>query len=225
MPSRTWSQQFDDDEKLLQLLAAQHHHHHHHQKSIDGQQTWRSPTQEQENVLRDALLAASQTPGSHHAYQSHEQRPPHQDSRWVSPITLRPSLHSYHSFPGVRSDSHVRHPILGTEHHGASDDMSLSLSQPLLHLNDAHYNAHVEHQLSAVSAPDEFMRARNGDDNNINEGAAMGGSTRAQNEPDPDVVASASMSDVAVDQEARPRHDDAENMTTDTMQTQGSSPQ
>ncbi|KAJ9616858.1 hypothetical protein H2200_000578 [Cladophialophora chaetospira] len=183
---RTWSQQLEDDEKMLRKLAAHQIQEKQAQRLHEArsQLSWPAHADEQEEALRNALLAASamsdlgsgahqpQTPRSHLQHGAPGQLQLHDDRHWVSPMPLRPPLQSYHSFPGMRHDGHMHRLSFGAGHHG--DD--LSLSEPLPQLDPHH--SFMDHQLSAVSAPEDFLHASDP----IDEGPSR--LTRGHSEPD-----------------------------------------
>jgi len=186
------------------MLAAQR------QQELTKAQThrpWSPHGDEQDETLRNALLAASamsdsgtathppQTPRAQHPFSITAPHQPHDEPHWVSPMPFRPPLHSFHSFPGMRSDDqeHVHRLSFGTDHHHGNGP---SLSQPLLHL-DGHGHGFMDHQLSAVSAPEDFLHASA---TSADKGACSTGFTRAHSEPDP------SLGDAGIDQFAAEQH-------------------
>ena len=155
----------------------------HRDAHVSPFQPWSPPIDEHEEALRNALLAASamsdlgtprhppQTPRPRHLF---DDRQRHEDPHWISPMPFRPSLQSYHSFPSMRTDDHFHRPAFGGEHH--IDGMSLS--QPLPHLDVPGF---IDQQLSAVSAPEDFLHASSeGNDHD----ESVRGYARAHSEPD-----------------------------------------
>ncbi|OCT50287.1 hypothetical protein CLCR_06754 [Cladophialophora carrionii] len=189
VPEPRWSQQLEEDEKILHILAAQQQQQQQGQLAqTQTRQTWPSQVDEHQ-ALRHALLGASgmttvgATPGHHRASPGQhqfssigDQQQLHDERHRISLMSFRPPLHSYHSFPGIRSDDNLHRVSYGSEHHGDG----LSLSQPLTRVDGHHF---LDHQLSAVSAPEDFLRASNPLD------AGSRDFTRAHSEPDTSVSA------------------------------------
>jgi hypothetical protein len=182
---RRWSQQLDEDEKILNILAAQQQQQQQQQQLAQTQprQAWPAEVDEHQ-TLRHALLGASamtavratprphQAPRpQHHFGNTGNQQQMHDEPHRISPMSFRPPLHSYHSFPGKRNDDHVHRVPFGGEDHVDG----LSLSQRLSQLDRNHY---LDHQPSAVSAPEDFIHASDP----LDEGSR--GFTRAHSEPD-----------------------------------------
>ncbi|EXJ62241.1 hypothetical protein A1O7_02674 [Cladophialophora yegresii CBS 114405] len=189
-PNCRWSQQLDEDEKILHILAAQQHQ----LAQPLTRQTWPSQVDEHQE-LRNALLgtpdmpAVEVTPRHHRAPRPQhqfstisDQQPMHDEPHRIPLMSFRPPLHSYHSFSGMRSDENLhRVSSYGGEHHGDG----LSLSQPLAQL-DGHHFLDDHNQLSAASAPEDFLRASNRN-HIMDEGSRD--FTRAHSEPDPSAAA------------------------------------
>ncbi len=187
-PVHHWGLHTEDDERRRRLeFRARQELSLHRIKEAQMQH-------DHEEAMRNALLAASamsdlgaganlpQTPRSHVPHSPSVQSQLHNDPHWVSPMPFRPPLQSYHSFPSMRHDEHMHRLSFGTEH-----GHDFSLSQPLPHF-DGH--GFLDHQLSAVSAPGDFLHASDGaiDDH-------PRGLTRAHSEPDPGAAAAAAAID------------------------------
>ena len=182
---RTWSQQLAEDEIMLQILAAQQQQRH---AELQPGQPWAPAIDKHEEALRNALLAASamsdlgrtshlsQTPRPQHSFSNAtDEQHRHDEPHWMSPMPFRPILQSYHTFPAVKNDEHFHRLSFGVEHH----EDGLSLSQPLPHLDGHRF---IDHQLSAVSAPADFLHASCESHDEVTRGLP-----RAHNEPDPNL--------------------------------------
>ncbi|KIW70578.1 hypothetical protein PV04_02834 [Phialophora macrospora] len=187
---RRWSQQVDEDEKILHILATQRQQQQQQQQMAQTQprQAWPAEVDEHQ-ALRHALLGASSMTGiratprphqaprpQHHFANIGDQQQMHEGAHRVSPMSFRPPLQSYHSFPGKRSDDHVHRVPFGAEHHVDG----LPLSHRLSEIDGHHF---LNHHPSAVSAPEDFIHASDP----LDEGSRS--FTRAHSEPDASAAA------------------------------------
>jgi hypothetical protein len=209
--ARTISQEFEEGQRILQALSAPDRPKL--AQADVGESQWTPGAEQDEEALRSALLAASamgdvgspaqslETPRARSrsgSVANEQQRDMHGEPHWVSPIPLRPTLHSFHSFPGVRNtdQSHHHQFSFGAgAHHSKHQADGLSLS----HFDFAaqsHLHGFTDYQLSAISAPDDFLHAsgsrfgeavgRSTDDSEAVDGVEF---VRAHSEPDPSLAA------------------------------------
>ena len=183
LSDQNWHQLNEEDLSVLRFLTEEQRRH----ESIDDQ-SWGREDHDDE-TLRAALLAAS---GDHHQQprprthdgldRSHDHAHAHAEHHHqplrVLPLALRPSLHSHHSFPGLRSQdppSHVFH------NNGNGFESAFGNHHPLTHhepMLQSQFPGQTVDQMSASYHVDNIYAPAIGGDGSR-------GLPRAQSEPDP----------------------------------------
>ncbi|KAK5022278.1 hypothetical protein LTS07_010154 [Exophiala sideris] len=185
LSDQNWHQLNEEDLSVLRFLTEEQRRH----ENIDDH-PWTREDHDEE-TLRTALLAASSDyhdasrPLTHdglgldhshdlpHAHAEHH----HQPLR-VLPLALRPSLHSHHSFPGLRnpdSPSHIFH------NNGNGFESAFGNVHPLAHhdaMLQSRLTGHTMDQISASYPVDNIYASAV-----VSDGSR--GLPRAQSEPDP----------------------------------------
>ncbi|KAI1621076.1 TEA/ATTS domain family-domain-containing protein [Exophiala viscosa] len=182
LSDQNWHQLNEEDLSVLRFLTEEQRRH----GSIDDQ-PWAGEDHDDE-TLRAALFAASAESGEHHHQQPRPQthdsldrdhayaQRPHQPLR-VLPLALRPTLHSHHSFPGLRQDP----PAHVFQNNDNSFESAFGNVHPIAHhgsMLQSQFNGQAVDQISASYPVDNPYAPVV-----VSEGSR--GLPRAQSEPDP----------------------------------------